>query len=247
MPMTLPEALRQAAGAPDAPLTPEARRTLTDALARYPYFALAGALLLRGQHDEADPAALRAMQARVAVLTADKDALASLAAAPGADPAAFYPPEPAPEPVSTVSAIDTFLDTYGNTSPEEEALLERMIFNPVPDYADILASEAPAPAAAADDPQDALIDAFLRKEHDEPAPAPTLPEAAPAAEAAPPADASLSESLARIFIGQGRYERALEIISDLAERSAGKNPFYADQARYLRKLVRLQQAANAKP
>ena len=126
-------------------------------------------------------------------------------------------------PVSTDNAIDTFLDTYGNTSPEEEALLERLIFNPVPDYADVLAAEC-EPSDAPADGQDALI-----------APAPTLPEAAPAAPEPAP-DTSLSESLARIFIGQGRFESALEIISGLAEKDPA-NPFYTDQLRYLRKLI----------
>ncbi|MDE6136425.1 MAG: tetratricopeptide repeat protein, partial [Muribaculaceae bacterium] len=60
------------------------------------------------------------------------------------------------------------------------------------------------------------------------------PAPAPVAE-----DASLSESLARIFIGQGRFESALEIIEGLAAKD-GANPFYADQVRYLRKLVRLK-------
>ena len=163
-----------------------------------------------------------------------------LAAAPGDDPARFYPPAPAPEAVSTSSAIDTFLDTYGSTSPEEEALLERLIFNPVPDYADLLADEPLPPAT--DDAQDLLINAFLQKESDAPAPQPTLPEQTPAPASETPADSSLSESLARIFIGQGRYSRALEIISDLAERNPEKNPFYADQIRYLRKLIVIQGA-----
>ena len=56
----------------------------------------------------------------------------------------------------------------------------------------------------------------------------TLPEQTPAPASETPADSSLSESLARIFIGQGRYSRALEIISDLAERNPEKNPFYAE-------------------
>ena len=230
--MTLTEAIHAISTCPDAPLSAAQAESLRQALERYPYFALPAALLLRaGAVAEADVEALRA---RVAVLTADKDALATLAAAPGADPAQFYPPAPVVVPVSTDNAIDTFLDTYGNTSPEEEALLERLIFNPVPDYADVLAAEC-EPSDAPADGQDALIDAFLKKEAAEPAPAPTLPEAAPAAPEPAP-DTSLSESLARIFIGQGRFESALEIISGLAEKDPA-NPFYTDQLRYLRKLI----------
>lgn len=248
--MTFAEVLHRITACPEAVPDRETADALRDAAARWPFSALAPALLLR--YGLAEPGEADAMRARVAVLTADKQALASLAAAPGEDPAAFYPPQPVAEPVSTDSAIDTFLDTYGRTSPEEDALLERLIFNPVPEYADLLEdSEAQSAPSTA---QDAMIDAFLRREEEaqtpfempapeepggaEPAP---QPEAATAPEsAATPADSSLSESLARIFIGRGSYGRALEIISDLAARFPEKNPFYADQIRYLQKLVTLQ-------
>lgn len=248
--MTFAEALHRITACPEAVPDRETADALRDAAARWPFSALAPALLLR--YGLVEPGEADAMRARVAVLTADKQALASLAAAPGEDPATFYPPQPVAEPVSTDSAIDTFLDTYGRTSPEEDALLERLIFNPVPEYADLLEdSEAQSAPSTA---QDAMIDAFLRREEEvptppempapaEPSPAEPAPqpEAATAPEsAATPADSSLSESLARIFIGRGSYGRALEIISDLAARFPEKNPFYADQIRYLQKLVTLQ-------
>lgn len=248
--MTFAEALHRITACPEAVPDSETAAALRDAAARWPFSPLAPALLLR--YGLAEPGEADAMRARVAVLTADKQALASLAAAPGEDPATFYPPQPVAEPVSTDSAIDTFLDTYGRTSPEEDALLERLIFNPVPEYADLLEdSEAQSAPSTA---QDAMIDAFLRREEEVPTPpempAPEeprgaepapQPEAATAPEsAATPADSSLSESLARIFIGRGSYGRALEIISDLAARFPEKNPFYADQIRYLQKLVTLQ-------
>lgn len=247
--MTFAEALHRITASPEAVPDSETAAALRDAAARWPFSPLAPALLLR--YGLAEPGEADAMRARVAVLTADKQALASLAAAPGEDPAAFYPPQPIAEPVSTDSAIDTFLDTYGRTSPEEDALLERLIFNPVPEYADLLEdSEAQSVPSTA---QNAMIDAFLRREEvptppempaaEEPRAAEpaSQPEAAPVPEsAATPADSSLSESLARIFIGRGSYGRALEIISDLAARFPEKNPFYADQIRYLQKLVTLQ-------
>ncbi|MDE6136527.1 MAG: hypothetical protein K2F97_03540, partial [Muribaculaceae bacterium] len=119
--MTLNEALHAIAAEPDAPLSAAQADALRDAVARHPYFALPSALLLRaGAVPEADVDALRA---RVAVLTADKASLATLAAAPGADPQRFYPPEPVPAPVSTVNAIDTFLNTNGCTAPEKEPLV----------------------------------------------------------------------------------------------------------------------------
>ncbi|MCM1037565.1 MAG: hypothetical protein NC406_09620, partial [Bacteroides sp.] len=55
-------------------------------------------------------------------------------------------------------------------------------------------------------------------------------------------DSLLSESLARIFIKQGRYERAYEIISNLSLNYPKKSIYFADQLRYLRKLMLIQQA-----
>lgn len=249
--MTFAEALHRITACPEAVPDRETADALRDAAVRWPFSPLAPALLSR--YGLVEPGEADAMRARVAVLTADKQTLASLAAQPGEDPACFYPPQPVAEPVSTDSAIDTFLDTYGRTSPEEDALLERLIFNPVPEYADLLEDSEPQPQSAPSTAQDAMIDAFLRREEvptppempapEEPRaaePAPQ-PEAATAPEsAATSADSSLSESLARIFIGRGSYGRALEIISDLAARFPEKNPFYADQIRYLQKLVTLQ-------
>lgn len=246
--MTPGKALILAAAQPGAPLSQEARQALALTLDRHPYFALAAALLLPPAADQSPEAA--AARARVAVLTADKSSLANLAAPAGERPAQFYPPAPVATPITTGNAIDTFLDTYGHTSPEEEALLEKLIFNPVPDYADVLAAEAAQSGAATPPPltrQDAMIEAFLDKDAapqpapeaaPAPAPAPARPASAPAAA---PHDSTLSESLARIFISRGSYERALEVLTAMASATTPEaNPFIDDQIRYLRRLVALK-------
>lgn len=228
--MTLSEALHSISARPDEALEPDVAAALRSALERYPYFALPAALLLRAPGAVTDPNERRKLQARVAVLTADKAALASLAAKAGDDPAYFYPPAEAPAPVTTDKAIDTFLNTYGNSSPEEDALLERLIFNPVPDYADVLgAKETPLDSLDISD----LVPAASEAPKSDTKPAESAPE--------PPAPASnLSENLARIFIARGNYERALEILTDLAQRQPDRNPYYADQARFLRKLLKIK-------
>lgn len=253
--MTFSEALHSLSACPEAVPSDEVADALREAAVRYPFSPLPQALMLR--YGLVDDTQLGEIRARVAVLMADKQALASAVAAAGDDPACFYPPQELPSPVSTDSAIDTFLTTYGQISPEEEAMLEKLIFNPVPDYADVLeASEreaAAVPPVAEAGSQDALIDAFLRRDEpaaveeaqpavaSQPVAADPASEHEPAATGQAAADSSLSESLARIFIGQGRYGRALEIISDLAVRFPDRNLFYADQIRYLQKLVVLQQ------
>lgn len=164
----------------------------------------------------------------------------------------FYPDTPAPEPQETNNVIDTFLATYGSCTPEEEAVLERMIFNPTPDYGELLAREEaenlPSEPSPEDDPQQARINAFILSRH--PAvhgpdlmPEPPTPEDAaqeqshPVSAPEPSDDTLLSESLARIFIKRGRYERAFEIISGLNLKFPKKSAYFADQLRFLQKLI----------
>lgn len=46
-----------------------------------------------------------------------------------------------------------------------------------------------------------------------------------------------TETLARIYIKQGKYQRAYEIISRLHQQHPDKNGYYVDQLRFLEKLM----------
>lgn len=46
-----------------------------------------------------------------------------------------------------------------------------------------------------------------------------------------------TETLARIYIKQGRYQKALDIIERLNEKFPHKNTYFADQIRFLEKLI----------
>ena len=46
-----------------------------------------------------------------------------------------------------------------------------------------------------------------------------------------------TETLARIYIKQGRYSKALEIIQRLSLQVPKKNAYFADQIRFLEKLI----------
>ena len=194
--------------------------------------------------------------ARARVVLGSSDGRTVAAAANGAAWNDFYPAA-TPAEHATVDVIDTFLNTYGRTSPEEEALLEKMIFSPTPDYGELLAREEqenlPAePVDATSD--DGRIAAFILSHH----PATHTPEAVPAApddsaasdsRVAPPPkaadDSLLSEALAAVFIKQGRYERAYDIISSLNLKFPKKSAYFADQLRFLRKLIVIERHAKA--
>lgn len=228
-------------------LTDEQLSRLTES---YPFFVLPYATAASA---ERDPERRRALMARVATTATDRDMLFRLTDPDGARFAEFYPDEKAATP-DTDSAIDTFLNTYGRRDSREDALLERLIFNPVADYSAVLEKEAAGEGDGAEAPrdsQDLLLDAFLagqQKPTQEPEPEPEpVPVEQPAAEPrrnvapAPAPDSSLNESLAKIYIQRGRYDKAYEIIHQLSLNFPKKSIYFADQLRFLKKLIRNQQ------
>jgi thioredoxin-like negative regulator of GroEL len=50
-------------------------------------------------------------------------------------------------------------------------------------------------------------------------------------------DSCLTETLARIYIKQKRYDKALQIIKNLSLKYPEKNVYFADQIRFLEKLI----------
>lgn len=241
-----------------------------------PYHVYPLIIYLRDHHREMDDDTRRALMAHVAMHSPDASAAAALADIMDDGWGALYPRETAQTP-GTVATIDKFIETYGHTSEEEDALLERLILNPTPDYGAVLVDEdksSDAPADTAADATAAGIDNFLAAHGGVPSTATSTPSTeppvepaaeakpAPATEVTPEATpggqssddttakpkkaakeptpaSSLSESLAKIYIKQGRYRRAYEILSDLNLKNPEKSIYFADQLRFLRKVISL--------
>lgn len=232
----------------------------------YPFFILPAVLALRHRSHELSEPMRQKLMNLIALNSPDPQAMFMLADVAYEDWAQFYPA--AATGVTTNDAITKFLETYGHTDPREEALLERLIFNPTPDYSTLLAREQEqdlpeAPADPADNSQDALISSFILKHKDDEsdllptAPSPQEKEPEPQTEAATPPvataptpapapvhDTSLSESLAKIYIRQKRYDKAFEIIHTLSLNNPKKSAYFADQLRFLRKLILNRDSAN---
>lgn len=240
--------LKELAADPSRRLDAGEAAALSAVLDAHPWFVLAAQLLL-SRADGLDTDSTGRLRRRVAIDCAGRTAPALAAMGPGWTD--FYPEAEAAPPMATEDAIDTFLRTYGSTSAEDDAMLERLIFNPTPDYGEMLAREEqmnlpPEPSAAADpDSPEERINSFIRGNHPA-APRPALRHEEQAADEAahvhvappePTDDTLLSESLAKIFIRQGRYERAYEIISGLNLKFPKKSAYFADQLRFLRKLM----------
>ena len=252
--MTLNELIHKAVAGQEmtADDVAELRRLVRDC----PASVVAPALLLKCGNTWLDDAEREALRQTVALRGGCIRDVINFIDPSGKDFANFYPPEPVEKRPETLSAIDTFLETYGHQSPEEDALLERMIFNPVPDYAEQLARDDASEGKDGKpdgDWQDQLIDAFLGShpaDGKDPVAQPEVkPEEAPAAEVkaakprkaekevTPPQNSLLSESLAKIFIKQGHFDRAYEIIRHLSLNYPEKSCYFADQLRFLEKLM----------
>ena len=214
----------------------------------YPFFTLPASMMLEVKGLSDDDRSR--FSAAVALNAPDMASLMKLIDPDGKKFASFYPPEPEQETPTTDDAIDTFLDQYGTMDRHEQDLLERLIFNPVPDYSLVLAREEESASDAPVSEQDRMLDAFLASQD---AAVRELDRAVEEASQShgqspvvPDADAPLTESLARIYIGKGRYDKAYEIIYQLSLNFPKKSIYFADQLRFLKKLMYIQQVQETK-
>ena len=227
---------------------PQASRLATgelmELIGRYPWWPAPAIELLRRPDADIDNDTRSRLRTLIALNCTDVKARAALTSDNGDLMANFYPPVETAAAATTEDAISTFLETYGHSSPEEDRLLEQMIFNPVPDYGAVLAVDDDDPEVDSTD-ETSSIDAFVKAfssagdEADRPAAAADTTETPPSPKPAPapPQASSLSESLAKIYIKQGRYNKAYEIILHLYLNNPKKSIYFADQLRFLRKLM----------
>ena len=175
------------------------------------------ALLLQGDAEDGTAA-----KARIAAGLGDRDALFRLLGKDGDVFDNFYP-DPRHTAPSTEDTIDAFLGKFSHCDPSREAkAAEQAIFNPAPDdYLSSLAAEQSEPAPAED---------IAPAAEDE-------PKAKQQTPAEPPAPASLSESFARVMIKNRNYGKALEIIQAISLNNPEKSAYFADQIRFLKKLI----------
>ena len=146
----------------------------------------------------------------------------------------------------TMSLIDNFLDSI----PKEEEDPTPKKRKPTPadaaiDYVAYLLDtegETDAPADVPEMPGQQLIDSFIKSDKpkfvlsDTPT-APSLSVEIDEIASEGVGEEYFTETLARIYIKQGRYSKALEIIQRLSLQFPKKNAYFADQIRFLEKLI----------
>ncbi len=232
---------------------------LRSVLALYPYFQTARLLMLQNLYILHDPSFDEELR-RAAIYITDRSVIFRLVeaahyrlpkaqkhAATGSAKAGVEPNRTGDESDRTISLIDNFLDSI----PKEEAKEEKKKRRPTPadaavDYvAYLLESEEESDEDTADVPQlkgHSLIDSFIENDkgkivlNDTPQFLPLMEETG-GNEEKEGDESYFTETLARIYIKQGRYSKALEIIKRLNLNYPKKNAYFADQIRFLEKLI----------
>ena len=224
---------------------------LRSMLALYPYFQTARLLMLQNLfllHDPSFDEELR----RAAIYITDRRVIFDMIEAAHyrlrpAKPADRQTAEAQPQPSAsrTISLIDTFLESM----PKEEPKKEKRKPTPADaavDYVAYLMETEPEvekmPGEIPQMPGQDLIDTFINSDkgrivlND----GPLLTPETEKVEEKPEKELEeeyFTETLARIYIKQGRYSKALEIIQRLSLQFPKKNAYFADQMRFLEKLI----------
>ncbi len=191
---------------------------------KYPYFIVPAIEKLPSASGEERLLLVR----KIAAAVGDPVALRAII---GMDPEeflGFYPDMKSPE-LTTDYTIDSFLDRFGSPNLSKATEIED-ILTPASPY-DLSSLENLPEIGDTElftDP-----DAGIKEEPtNNPKPVkPAIPAAGPAQEA------NLSESLAKIMIKNGNYQKALEIITEISLNNPKKSIYFADQIRFLKKLI----------
>ena len=227
---------------------------LRSMLALYPYFQTARLLMLKNLHLLHDPSFDEELR-RAAIYITDRKVLFQMIEAahyrlrqPSAIQKATSKDDNAAS--RTLSLIDSFLDSIpkeGTDEPKKDTKRKPTPADAAVDYvAYLLECESEEEREqAAQAPQlrgQELIDSFINRDKgrivlsEEPTLKPQLEE--PANEEGEEGNEGyFTETLARIYIKQGRYSKALEIIRRLSLQYPKKNAYFADQIRFLEKLI----------
>lgn len=225
-------------------------------LNKYPYFVVPAIEELQNASGEERVALVR----RIAAAVGDPTALRTII---GVDPEeflSFYPDMKTPE-LSTDDTIDSFIDRFGNPNTPKPTEVEDIITPVAVPYdlssledlpeltnADLfpadLAPDIPSDPIQTEKTEPTQTEAHEPMQTEEPETTQTEEPDSDANSSPSHASAgrepSLSESLARIMIKNGNYQKALEIITEISLNNPKKSVYFADQIRFLKKLIALQ-------
>ena len=222
---------------------------LRSLLALYPYYQTARLLLLRNLYLLHDPTFDEELR-RAAIYITDRRVLFDMIEAahyrhPSQTSAASHASSPS-SPNRTISLIDNFLDSIPKEETPAETKRKPTPADAAVDYVAYLMEVEPdtqaMPGEVPQMPGQDLIDSFINIDKgkftlaDVPLPEPQEEKVEENASDGVEEE-YFTETLARIYIKQGRYSKALEIIQRLSLQVPKKNAYFADQIRFLEKLI----------
>jgi hypothetical protein len=175
---------------------------------QYPFWINPDVSMLKG--GSADQALQKELSQRIGALVGDRDTLITLLGEESVSDDDFYPDRREAE-LSTDDTIDSFIDKFGGGQRHmtDAETLEKMWSTPTIDYAAELEKE----------PESVVVEATEKAESKEENHEP------------------LTEEMALDMIKTGCYTRALEIIVALNLNNPKKSVYFADQIRFLKKLI----------
>lgn len=197
----------------------------------YPYFQAVRFLYLKKLRCDFPERYPQALQEN-ALYAGDRKALFTLLEGAEQTWKGLYPDEKEKPETDAFGLIDSFLASRSSELGRETELYPEASYR---------FDDAETPAAAPAENSFALVDAFLDASPEEKEPQTLVITVAEKPENEDSDELQdeefLTESLAKIYIKQRRYAKALEIIRKLSLKYPEKNIYFADQIRFLEKLI----------
>ena len=224
---------------------------LRSVLALYPYYQTARLLLLQNLYLLHDPTFDEELR-RAAIYITDRRVLFQMIEAAHYQlrptPVSTQPSTGSQQASRTLSLIDNFLESMPQEGDNKEGKKKKRKPTPADAAVDYVAYLMETEGGYEQDDSvpemkgQSLIDSFINSDKgriilsEEPQYTPQLADTTENDENASDEE-YFTETLARIYIKQGRYSKALEIIRRLSLVYPKKNAYFADQIRFLEKLI----------
>lgn len=157
---------------------------------------------------------------RIAAAVGDEAALRRILGIDPPDWAAFYPDMAGGAP-DTSDTIDAFISKFSSEKAARIPQVEEIVAAPAVDYASLLAHEEKAPNQEEAAPEE---DGTARKQED-----------------------GLAAPLLKMMIRERNYVKAMEIIERQSLNNPEKSIYFADQMRFLRKLIKNEELGHRAP
>jgi hypothetical protein len=232
---------------------------LQELVERYPYFQAARLLLLQGLYqlqDDRFGVELR----KAALFVPDRARLFELIEGDKfkLEPEVRASREPVPsEVLPSADRTQVLIDSFLQQKPEESKPRRPRPVDATTDYMGYLLQMEDAPASPASTPvapevnqltQPSPLSSKMETVTDDDSTTENEAELTPSgmeeSDTNVPSEAFFTETLARIYIKQGKYSKAIEIIRRLYLNYPKKSRYFADQIRFLEKLIINEQSNN---